>query len=230
MKIIFGIVIVSLIGIFFILKSLKMNTETINMKTKYFLDLDYFSLKGINEISVQNLKFPYIKIDSVNVNTKEISVCFDEKTIFKRTYIKNDSIWYSEHTVIDQEEGKTFYFYEYISENNILKLEYDGNPFKEGSLTWLSILKNGKISFYNFEPGEIHINPSSNITDYTLETSISKGISEFKIENEIFIYKTKYLDVKTDDLLKDEVMCYKINDLSYFWWTFIGNRLKKVKC
>jgi hypothetical protein len=88
---------------------------------------------------VGELQYPYVRIDSIDEDEKIVSFFYDDETIYKRNYRRNDSWWVSFQKAHDPKEGATYHFYEYISEDKIIELEYNGDPLQDSSLVKLTI-------------------------------------------------------------------------------------------
>lgn len=205
------------------------NSNSSIKKRKYYSDIDIFNLKGKNELTQKKLKFPFLIIDSINKVEKKIEFHFNKNLVFQRSYIKKDTVWKSEHIVKDFEEGVTFYFYEFITKNKIIKLEYNGFP-KDSSLISLTITEKNRVYFYEFDPGVIKFIPTHDVRLLPLEKCYKRGISEFSIENEILTFRTKLFNIETNEVIKEDVNCYEINKLSYVWWRYFGHKFKKINC
>jgi hypothetical protein len=97
-----GFRLTALIMLFEILSGCFINSSKSNdlMNARFYTDLDMFNLEGINELTYSELKFPYIRMDSINSQKKQITFLFDNNTIFEKVYIKKSStLWLSEQTV-----------------------------------------------------------------------------------------------------------------------------------
>lgn len=205
-------------------------TASETIYSKYYSDIDMFQMIGINELLPSEVKYPYIQIDSTGPNQKNISFYYDKDTFYKRVYERRHSVWLSMHAVKDDSEGATFYYYEYFSRSKIIFLEYRDNPKEGGSLVSLRILKDGQETVYDFDEGEIQMQPTDDVQMFALEKSFRIESSEYQIQNGVLKIRTSYefrdKEIEGGTLRK----CYQINSLSFFWWSFIGYKLDEVEC
>jgi hypothetical protein len=206
-------------------------SHTSSSHQKYFADIDFFHLRGLNEMLEGERHYPYIRIDSLSKDEKRVEFFYDDDTYYDRTYKRRDSLWVSFNKVEDAGEGLTFHFYQFIAESRIVELEYAGDPAQDSSLVTFTVLEDNNISVYDFYQGVVKGKPGY-ILDHTdfLKKAFRKSLSRFEIESGILTYETRYLDVKTDKVVGEEKRCYVVNELSYFWWTFIGHKLDKTEC
>lgn len=220
-----------IIGIFIYLICTSCSSDSSTTdSSRYYDDIDLFQMKGINEIVASEVEYPYIQMDSMDSCRVDITYRFDSRNVHRRSYERVDSIWSSLHTVEDPGEGATFYFYEYISKNWRMVLEYKNDPTKNGSLSTLTLLDRKKVATYVFEDDVIYINPSSDLKLYPLDTCFRKELCEWNIYNGILTLNETYIDTQTDKVEYKESKCYQVGQLSYFWWAIIGHKLKKVDC
>ncbi|MBT1699240.1 hypothetical protein KK083_20250 [Fulvivirgaceae bacterium PWU4] len=198
--------------------------------TRFYSDIELFTLEGVNEMLPSELKYPYIQIDFISENKRDITYYFDKNTVYSRKYERRDSIWSSLHKVIDAEEGATFYFYEYISANWRMVLEYKNDPRKNGSLSTLTLLDRQRKATYVFEEDMVRIKPSSDIGLYPLRRSLREELYDWNIHEGILMLNETYINTQTREIEYKGRKCYHVGSLSYFWWTMAGHKLAKVDC
>jgi hypothetical protein len=207
----------------------KTSNEHMN-KSRYYRDIDLFTLTGVNELSLSELAYPYVQIDSISANEKNLAFYYNENTVYSRNYKREDLGWRSMHIVSDRLEGTTSYFFDFLAESQIISLEYRGNPKQNGSLVTLRILKKGEELVYDFDADQVFVEPTSKLEAYPLNESFRTESSKHKIKDGILEIVTSY-EYDDKDITGGVVKkCYLVNSLSYFWWSFIGYKLEKITC
>lgn len=190
----------------------------------YFRDINLYKMEGIDEISIKNLTYPYTKIEKGSENTIKISYVFDDATKYEQKYKRTgDGFWVSIDSV---EEDGIHYIYEYVKNDEIFDIEYSGNPEK-GDFYLISVSRrsaSGKCTYY-FERGTIKIKPSANHEDFPLTKAIRNEKYKNIIQNGIL---KRYEEINGEST--GEPRCYRLGNLSYFWWSVIGYRLDMDEC
>jgi len=208
------------------------NTGSMEMQAHsgYYEDVDLFHMRGINEMLPGSINGPYVRIDSIDENRKDIVFQFDEKTVYKKSYKYDGHCWMSFHYVDDSEEGAIFYFYEFVCGDSILELEYKNNPFQDGTLQTVRKIMYGKISEYDLEDDTIRLKPSRDISTYPLGKFIRKRVSSYQIKNGVLSLHRQLIDGTSNEIIRESNDCYVVGKLSYFWWSVAGHKLDKIKC
>ncbi|MGV3540146.1 MAG: hypothetical protein ACO1OQ_10055 [Rufibacter sp.] len=195
---------------------------------KYYKDVDLYTMKGVGEVAPMKFaspfnSYPYIEMVRSGKSLK-LSYVYDDASVYTQNYNKLvDSLWVSIKRI---EEGETYYLYEYIKNKEILELEYIGNPEeRDFYLTSIAINSNFKRTVWYFEKGLIKKVPSANFKDYPFEKAKLIEISTVTIKDGVL-----KLIKKRSDKMEEEEICYKVGNLSYFWWATIGYRLEKIEC
>lgn len=221
-----------LIGVSCIKRNNKFDRSQSQIESRYFSDIDLYHLKGLNEMLSDELRYPYIRIDSVDKDEKNVIFFYDNSFAYKLIYKRQGSSWVSSHIVKDQAEGITFHFYQFVNENRIVEIEYAGDPLLDGSLASLKIVEKNVITSYVFDYEEMKINikPTFEVNRFPLDKCFRKSISTYWLENGVLTYETQTVDPNTSRISAVDKRCYLIRNLSYFWWSIAGHRLKMVDC
>ena len=219
---------------FFLIGCIVKNNNTGEMGTqgnsKYFSDIDIFHMKGVNELSFENLDQPHVRIDSIDENERDVVFLFDRKTVYKKNYKYDGHCWRSSHYVNDRNEGSFFYFYEFVCRDSIIDLEYKGDPFKGGTLEVMRKITREGIWEYDFEDDAVKAKPSYDVDIYHLGRFIRKRISMYQIKDGVLTLHKKTIDGTTDRMERETVECYLVGKFSFFWWTVVGYKFERVDC
>jgi hypothetical protein len=209
------------------------NKNEVQVGIRFYSDINMFDLVGINELTYSQLRFPYIKIDSVDSNTKEVTFLFDDNTASKRVYRKQAlGLWSSERVVeYPGEEGSPFRYYEFIEPTKITVLEYGTSLTRSDIyLSSIEILTGNTITTYDFEPDDFKSLLTNEDSKYPLDEAVMKTVSMFSIHDHILTYQSHRYELPTNKLMGENKSCYIVNNLSYFWWSVIGHKLEKINC
>ena len=209
---------------------LNLSSQSREVGSRYYADINLFSLQGVKELDVSELQFPYIKIDSLGTNERIIEFRFDEQTTHATTYLREDSIWSSVRRINSDEEGSPTLFYEFVMPNAVVELEYNTDTSsKEIYLSKFQRLEANTIKAYAFEPGNVKCKPSPTVRTEILSKCISTESLVFERKNEILSVRSTRTNISLGKTEREET-CYKMNGLSIFWWMALGHKLEKIEC
>jgi len=197
--------------------------------SKFYDDINLFTLSGVNELSQSDLNYPYIEIDKSKNDTVLLKYHATKEVIYTENYINQGEAWASVHFV--NEGIDTTYFYKIIFKDKIVRLRYRGNP--EGSsyeLMTLSIMdKSYKEVSHSFTEG-LKVQPTTNINQLLANKIVRHGYTDYSIAGEKLTVSNKIYDDINKRIVLEEKTCYKIGKHSFFWWDYFGPLTTKTEC
>ena len=223
------------IVLFFQCSYIHPNKEAYSMdnKEQYFLDFNFFELKGTKKVSKKPNYYPYVTFIQNNDSIK-IYVNVSKNQVFSYNLEKiQDKVWYraqKRKELGGEFEFKNMIFYQVDKQ---LIIEYDF--VKEVGekifyLSKLSIKKPWNTQTYIFNNKKIDIKPTLYVSNETLNQSNILIEVKYSLNKGIFSYYEKKINRQTQNILYENKSCSDIGSSSYFWWVHIGYTFPKVKC
>lgn len=196
--------------------------------SKFYDDINLFTLSGVNELNEDDLNYPYIEINQ-SMNNTVLKYHASKEVVHTENYVDKGKEWLSIHFV---DEGiDTTYFYKFILNNKIISLRYKGNP--EGSLYELMTLSlldgNYKEVSYSFSEG-FKVKPTSNVSELLTNKVIRHGAINYSIVDGVLTVHNNIFDDILKKVIIKEKVCYQIGMHSLFWWEYFGPLVPKVVC
>lgn len=198
--------------------------------SRYYKDIDLLNIRGENEVLSSELKFPYLRIDSIGENEKRVTYFVSEGKSAKYLYKKRGNEWVWRQRV--DEPDTVYYYFKLIDENkSVTYLKYGAaDPFSSDSAYLVSVGQFDGVtrSTYIFGRG-VMAAPSTNLASFPLNRYSIKVVENFKIENgEMKVEEDRHLLVN-DSHLKME-RCFEINNQSIYWYLECHHLLPRVEC
>lgn len=202
------------------------------MDIRYYKDIDLLSLSGKGELLTEELKYPYLRIDSLSAVKKRVTYFVDKEKSMEYFYEKQNDEWiWIERSI---QPDTLYYNIKLIDENrSITYLKYGAaNPFKSDSAYLVSVAQfdGTKRCTYIFGGiSNVKSPPSSNLKSFPLDKYYTKVVENFQIENGIMrVSEQREFSFGKDQRISDR--CFEINDLSVYWYLECYHLLPKTDC
>ncbi|WP_079685331.1 hypothetical protein [Ohtaekwangia koreensis] len=209
----------------------------------FFRDINLFTLKGKDEILYNDLKYPYIQIDSINEQKKKITYFYNKDLRREDLYTQNELGWVK---LISFNDGLVDNLrYEIVSGNGIvLSLGYVKNPASgadpalgiEGTdpvLQSCSILRGSTLNHYVFSMNaNIHLPITNKVEQIPLKRATRVRTEKFNVSKGVLTIEAEQLSRKKDQLELESIQkqCFYVGNLPFSWCYTHYPNLENVDC
>lgn len=200
-------------------------------RTKYYRDIDLFSMQGKEEMLLEEAKYPYLSIDSISDSERSVTFYYSSENEITYQYKKQGPEWVQFR--VSEQSDDTYYYYDYITENeSIVYLKYAGDPRLKANyrLVSLSVLSNAVKQTYIFGVTDsIMVTPSSDIIKFPIEKAFIEVKEEFKLEKGVLESVEVRNFPRTNERIESR-KCYPMGRLSVFWYIQCFFMMENYEC
>ncbi|WP_040248014.1 hypothetical protein [Psychroserpens mesophilus] len=206
-----------------------------NDNIKYYKDFDELTLTGFGLIKdKKKLNYPYVEVRYDEDNkVKDVFIHVSEKRVYVKDIVEIEGKRCLRYIAGHQDEGCLNHYYTLYVENLSYTFEYCGNLDNDENfyLSSLKISSKDKEVTYIYEPYKYKSKPTLDFINDIPKPKVTYNIHIDIDENNCLKYTEQRVDNWDNNSIGyEEVSCYELGNYSYFWWTYFGNRMKKVSC
>ena len=199
----------------------------------FYKDFDLFEFMG--EIPISRPvppSYPYLAIDTSLQDTLKMAIYQSSEInyhwdcyVWEKTRICSSSGGVED----DGLQHTTLWV---LKEEEVLEVDYGAE--KNTKIKYLCSVTNKsreKSETYTFSRfSNVSFNFSTQLSDYPLELAKYKDLVSFSRENNLLKVSSNRTSLATYKTIFEDITCYDLGDLSFFWWSIFGYAFDSLKC